>query len=105
AGRLVLIDDEHLVAPGITALPAPGHTPGHTIFVVEDRGERLLILGDAMYCPQQLTDIDLAAMHDLDKDLARRTRSLIQQDLDAHGTSAIGCHFPGLDAARVLGST
>jgi glyoxylase-like metal-dependent hydrolase (beta-lactamase superfamily II) len=105
AGRLTLMDDEQLVAPGITALPAPGHTPGHTIFAVDDHGERLLILGDAMYCPQQLTDIDLAAMHDVDKELARRTRSLIQQDLDAHGSVAIGCHFPGLDAARVLGST
>ena len=105
AGRLTLMDDEQAVAPGITALPAPGHTPGHTIFVVHDHGERLLILGDAMYCPQQLTDIDLAAMHDIDKELARRTRSLIQRDLDTHGSLAIGCHFPGLNAARVLGGT
>jgi len=31
------------VAPGITAVPAPGHTPGHTAFTVASGSARLLV--------------------------------------------------------------
>lgn len=102
AGRVVLVDDATEFVPGVVALPAPGHTPGHLVFAVRDGGEQLLVLGDAMYCPAQLTDADLAAVHDVDPTLARRTREFIQRALDAHGTQAVGCHFPGLQSARVV---
>ncbi|MFI5053454.1 MAG: MBL fold metallo-hydrolase [Acidimicrobiia bacterium] len=105
AGRVVLVDDTVEITRNVVALPTPGHTPGHLAFAIQDRGERLLVLGDAMYCPAQLTDADLTAMHDVNPVLARRSRELIQRELEAHETSAVGCHFPGLQAARVLGGT
>jgi glyoxylase-like metal-dependent hydrolase (beta-lactamase superfamily II) len=105
AGRLHLVDDTAEVVPGVVALPAPGHTPGHLIFAVGDSEERLLILGDSMYCPEQLTDADLTAVHDVNPVLARRSRELIQREMERHATSAVGCHFPGLAASRVLGGT
>jgi glyoxylase-like metal-dependent hydrolase (beta-lactamase superfamily II) len=101
-GRVELVDDATEIVPGVVALPTPGHTPGHLAFSIRDGGEQLLVLGDAMYCPAQLTDADLTAMHDVDPVLARRSRQLIQHELEAHGTSAIGCHFPGLAAGRVI---
>jgi glyoxylase-like metal-dependent hydrolase (beta-lactamase superfamily II) len=104
-GRIELLDDATEIVPGVVALPTPGHTPGHLAFAVRDGGEQLLILGDAMYCPAQLTDADLTAMHDVAPDLARRSRELIQRELDRHGTSAIGCHFPGLAVGRVVSGT
>jgi len=104
-GRVVLVDDATEILPGLVAIPTPGHTPGHLAFSVRDGGEQLLVLGDAMYCAAQLTDADLTAMHDVDAVLARRSRQLIQRELDAHGTSAVGCHFPGLRAARLLSGT
>jgi glyoxylase-like metal-dependent hydrolase (beta-lactamase superfamily II) len=103
AGRVVLVDDEMEVAPGVVALPTPGHTPGHLAYAIGDARERVLVLGDAMYCPGQLTDADLTAMHDIDPALARRSRELIQREADRHGTRAVGCHFPGLQAARIVG--
>jgi glyoxylase-like metal-dependent hydrolase (beta-lactamase superfamily II) len=105
ADRVVLVDDATEIVPGVVALPTPGHTPGHLAFAIRDRGERLLVLGDAMYCPAQLTDADLTAMHDVDPALARRSRELIQRELETHETSAVGCHFPGLRAARVVGGS
>jgi hypothetical protein len=42
-------------------------------------------------------------MHDVDPVLARRSRELIQREVERHGTDAVGCHFPGLRAARVVG--
>ena len=34
------------VLPGITAIAAPGHTPGHTCFAVASGGDRLLVMSD-----------------------------------------------------------
>src|SRR6478752_10138077 len=41
AGTSVLrpVESEAVVAPGVRAVPAPGHTPGHRAVVVESRGE------------------------------------------------------------------
>lgn len=103
AGRIEFVEEDSVeIAPGVIAVPTPGHTPGHLAFAIRDRDERLMILGDAMYCPEQLTDADLTAMHDVDPVLARRSRELIQREAERHGTTAVGCHFPGLKGARVV---
>lgn len=105
-GRVALVDDDSTeIAPGVVAVPTPGHTPGHLAFAIRDGGEQLFILGDAMYCPEQLTDADLTAMHDVDPALARASRELIQREAERHGTTAVGCHFPGLRGARVVGGS
>src|SRR5262249_35284185 len=105
AGRVELVDDVTEIVPGVVAMPTPGHTPGHLAFAIRDRDERLLILGDSMYCPAQLTAMDRTAMHDVDPVLARRSRELLAREMESHETrtEAVGCHFPGLRAARVLG--
>lgn len=104
AGRVTLVDGETEIHRGLTTLPAPGHTPGHTVYVVHDKGERALLLGDAVYCPQQLTDLDWGAVVDVDPALARRTREALYRDMDRHEVLAVGCHFPGLVAGRALAS-
>jgi glyoxylase-like metal-dependent hydrolase (beta-lactamase superfamily II) len=106
AGRIEFVHDDSVeIAPGVIALPTPGHTPGHLAFAIRDHGDQLVILGDAMYCPEQLTDADLTAMHDVDPVLARRSRELIQREAERHGTTSVGCHFPGLRGARVIDGT
>jgi glyoxylase-like metal-dependent hydrolase (beta-lactamase superfamily II) len=37
--------------PGVTVVPAPGHTPGHTGWLVASGGESLLIWGDVVHMP------------------------------------------------------
>jgi glyoxylase-like metal-dependent hydrolase (beta-lactamase superfamily II) len=101
-GQVELLDGETQVVPGLTRMPAPGHTPGHSIYVVHDGSERVLLFGDAMYCPQQLTNADWDAATDVDPILAARTRETYLRDLERHGGSALGCHFPELLAGRLL---
>jgi len=50
ASRIRLIDEGEAL-PGITAVPAPGHTPGHTAYLVASGGESLLIWGDVVHIP------------------------------------------------------
>jgi glyoxylase-like metal-dependent hydrolase (beta-lactamase superfamily II) len=101
-GRLDLLDGDTEIAPGLTRLAAPGHTPGHSVYVVHDGADRVLLFGDAMYCPQQLTELDWEAASDVDPALARRTRETLQRDLELHGGQGLGSHFPELVAGRAI---
>lgn len=96
AGRLELLDGETDIAPGVRSLPAPGHTPGHTFYTVHDRGERVTLVGDALYCPGQMLRPDWRAVSDVDTRLATETLYQLVRDLEDGGGTALGCHFPGL---------
>jgi glyoxylase-like metal-dependent hydrolase (beta-lactamase superfamily II) len=102
AGRVTLQDTDATIAPGIRLLRGPGHTPGHSLYVVEDGGDRAIMFGDAIYCPQQLTETDWAATSDVDPVAARATRERYVRELEQGGGLAVGCHFPGLRAGRIL---
>jgi glyoxylase-like metal-dependent hydrolase (beta-lactamase superfamily II) len=49
AGRFKPFDGETELVPGIKAIPARGHTPGHTIYAVESQGNKLVVWGDLMH--------------------------------------------------------
>jgi glyoxylase-like metal-dependent hydrolase (beta-lactamase superfamily II) len=44
-------EPEQEIAPGITTLAAPGHTPGHTVFAIHSGDKSLLVLGDTAQHP------------------------------------------------------
>lgn len=101
--QLSLIDaDGVTVAPGITTRLTPGHTPGHLSTVLSSGSERLIVLGDALHCPAQLTEPEWQFVYDVDKDLAVRTRRALLQEAEQPGTTLLPCHFPGMQAARLL---
>jgi glyoxylase-like metal-dependent hydrolase (beta-lactamase superfamily II) len=101
-GQLTLMEGEHQVAPGVTALPAPGHTPGHVVYVVQGEGDRLVWLGDVMYVPRQALEPTWRAVSDADPELALSTRQAWWQDLDRRGGLALGSHFAELRPGRVI---
>jgi glyoxylase-like metal-dependent hydrolase (beta-lactamase superfamily II) len=46
--------------PGLRTLPAYGHTPGHTYYILEDGGEKLVFMGDTIHAPgAQFDDPDI----------------------------------------------
>jgi glyoxylase-like metal-dependent hydrolase (beta-lactamase superfamily II) len=62
-------------APGITAIASPGHTPGHTSFVVSSGTSSLLVVGDAANDPRLFArNPDWHLGFDLDKPMAVATR-------------------------------
>jgi glyoxylase-like metal-dependent hydrolase (beta-lactamase superfamily II) len=63
------------VFPGVSATLLPGHTPGHTGFLVHSGGEQLLIWGDIVHLPRvQVPRPDVALAFDVDPNMARATR-------------------------------
>ncbi|MDP9109036.1 MAG: MBL fold metallo-hydrolase, partial [Pseudomonadota bacterium] len=45
AGKFKPFNGNETIVPGITAVPTPGHTPGHTSYMVSSKDQNLLILG------------------------------------------------------------
>lgn len=101
--RLSPIDsDGETIAPGITARAAPGHTMGSNLLVLSSGDERVLLLGDAVTCPVQLTEEDWYGISDMDPALARRTRDALWAELEGTSTRFTAAHFPGLQFGRLL---
>lgn len=102
AGRVEVIDGQTTIAPGVTSLPAPGHTLGHTCYVVSSGDRRALLLGDAISCPVQLGEPEWMAMSDVDAELAKRTREALWREIEGTEDVAVASHFPDLKFNRVL---
>jgi glyoxylase-like metal-dependent hydrolase (beta-lactamase superfamily II) len=103
--RLRRIENDTTIAPGVTALPTPGHTPGHLCVVVSSGQDRALLLGDAVTCPIQLDEPTWHSMGDVDPALADRTRERLWRELEDERTIGAGAHFPELRFGRVLPGT
>ncbi len=64
------------VLPGITAVPAYGHTPGHTAYQIASAGETLLVWGDVVHLPGvQFARPGAGVMFDADGAAAIATRA------------------------------
>jgi glyoxylase-like metal-dependent hydrolase (beta-lactamase superfamily II) len=84
---------------GLTAILAPGHTPGHTCWRVESNGEALLAWGDLVhFAAIQIPHPDAAVSYDLDKERARITRRRILDMVATERLAIAGAHVaaPGL---------
>jgi glyoxylase-like metal-dependent hydrolase (beta-lactamase superfamily II) len=86
------------VFPGVTALPLHGHTPGHTGYLIESGGERLLIWGDIVHMPEvQVPRPEVSMTVDTDPDAAAATRRRVFDMVAAERLLVTGMHlhFPG----------
>jgi glyoxylase-like metal-dependent hydrolase (beta-lactamase superfamily II) len=60
---------------GVTAMTLPGHTPGHTAWLIESSGDAVLIWGDIVHMPAlQLAAPQAGTVVDIDLDLGVRSR-------------------------------
>jgi len=100
--RFETFDNEVELVPGILARPAPGHTPGSTVFVVHDAGERALLLGDIAHTVAELTDPEWQGVADVDLDAANRVRARLADELARTGDPFAPAHFPELSFGRLV---
>jgi glyoxylase-like metal-dependent hydrolase (beta-lactamase superfamily II) len=88
------ITDGQQVAPGIVAVVTPGHSAGHTSYVVtSSRGRRAVVFGDAFHVPAQLTNPGWASRPDVDTERVLTARSRITAELEQPDTVGFGFHF------------
>jgi glyoxylase-like metal-dependent hydrolase (beta-lactamase superfamily II) len=92
---------------GITAIAAYGHTPGHTVFLVENGKDALLIAGDFLHVALvQFPLPDISATYDMDKEAAAATRRQILDFAAKNNIPVGGMHivYPGLGTVEAAGN-
>jgi glyoxylase-like metal-dependent hydrolase (beta-lactamase superfamily II) len=86
------------IAPGMEAIDAPGHTPGHLGIAIYSRSESLLYAGDVLLLQNQVVHPDWTSTFDLDAQMLIATRHEL---LDRAATDrSIVFHYHFGDAGR-----
>lgn len=89
--------------PGIRAIAAFGHTPGHTLFLLESEGQKLLIWGDLMHVEKiQFPLPSISVTYDTDPAAAAASRLAVLQYAARNKILVGGMHlvFPAVGTVR-----
>jgi glyoxylase-like metal-dependent hydrolase (beta-lactamase superfamily II) len=101
-GLVELMQGEHVLTRDLTAVPTPGHTPGHMSILITSQGERALILGDVAHNPAQVHETDWVSRADMDPDLTRQTRRALMERLEREGMVVAAGHFPAPGFGKIV---
>jgi glyoxylase-like metal-dependent hydrolase (beta-lactamase superfamily II) len=101
-GLVELMHGEHSISRELTAVPTPGHTPGHVSILITSQGERALVLGDAAHNPAQIIEPDWVSRADMDPDLTRQTRRALIERLEREKILVAAGHFPAPGFGRIV---
>lgn len=83
------------LAPGLTAVATPGHTPGHTSFWLKSGGAKVFIQSDLTNNPALFVrHPEWHAAFDMDPDKAEAKRREILEKLSSENVLVQGFHFP-----------
>jgi glyoxylase-like metal-dependent hydrolase (beta-lactamase superfamily II) len=103
SGRFKPFDGRSELAAGVRAEPAPGHTPGHTVYVVESDGQKLVLWGDLMHVAAvQFPQPAATVSFDAAPAQSRANRARIFRDAAREGAWIAAAHvgFPGIGKLR-----
>ncbi|MBB3772921.1 glyoxylase-like metal-dependent hydrolase (beta-lactamase superfamily II) [Angulomicrobium tetraedrale] len=90
------------VLPGITAVPLPGHTAGHTGYRLDSGDKSLLVWGDIVHFPQiQVPRPEVSIAFDQDAPLAAATRARLLDMVHSERLLIAGMHFGEPGFARI----
>ncbi|MFD7922409.1 MBL fold metallo-hydrolase [Streptomyces sp. NPDC059740] len=95
-------DDGLEIAPGLSLLPTPGHTPGHLAVRLHSAGATALITGDCVHHPVQLAHPGIGSCVDIDPARAEATRRALFSSLAGTDTLLLGTHFAPPTAGHVV---
>ena len=106
AGRIQTFSGAAELFPGIRSEPAPGHTPGHSFYTLESKGEKLVFWGDLLHVAEvQLPRPGITILFDVDTRAAAATRQRAFAQAVKGGWWVAGDHvsFPGVGHLRADG--
>src|SRR2546426_7783013 len=101
-GLIEFMQGEQSLTRELTAVPTPGHTPGHMSILITSKGERALVLGDAAHSPVQVLEPDWVSRADMDPDLTRQTRKALLDRLEREKILVAAGHFEAPGFGRII---
>ena len=106
AGRFKPFTGATELVPGVRSMASHGHTKGHTTYVVESKGQKLVLWGDLMHVAAvQFADPSVTIQFDTDSKPAAAERKKAYADAAKQGYWVAGAHlaFPGVGHLRTDG--
>jgi glyoxylase-like metal-dependent hydrolase (beta-lactamase superfamily II) len=106
ADRFKPFDHDAEVVPGIRTDATHGHTPGHTVYMLESQGQRIAFIGDLIHVAAvQLESPEVTINFDTDQAKAAKARATTFAQLAKDGSLVAPSHFsfPGLGHLRKAG--
>ncbi|MES2322649.1 MAG: MBL fold metallo-hydrolase [Pseudomonadota bacterium] len=106
AQRFKPFDGDVELVPGVKTYTSHGHTPGHTSYVVESRGKKLILTGDLIHVGAvQFGDPSVTISFDKDEKaaLAQRLKVFAAAEKEGALVGASHIQFPGLGHLRAAG--
>jgi glyoxylase-like metal-dependent hydrolase (beta-lactamase superfamily II) len=103
AGKFKPFDGNTDLVPGVSAIATYGHTPGHTVYMVESQGQRLVLWGDLMHVAAvQFAEPSVTIQFDTDSKAAAAQRKKQYADAAKRGHWVAAAHlpFPGIGHLR-----
>ena len=80
--------------PGFTIVAEPGHTPGHSGWLIESAGQTLLVWGDIVHLPAlQFSDPRIGLVFDIDGEAAYQTRLQVLEKVASERLLVAGMHL------------
>jgi glyoxylase-like metal-dependent hydrolase (beta-lactamase superfamily II) len=99
AGKLKTFNSDTTLFDVIKTVAAPGHTPGHTFYVLENQGQKIVFSGDIIHLAAvQFSDPSVTIEYDVYPDLAAKSRKDALEKAAKEGYWIAGDHisFPGI---------
>ncbi|GGC68676.1 MBL fold metallo-hydrolase [Undibacterium terreum] len=106
AGKFKPFEGDTELVPGIKAIAGHGHTAGHSTYVIESKGEKLVLWGDLMHVAAvQFEHPEVTIAFDSDSKTAAVERKKAYADAAKGGYLVAGAHlsFPGIGRIRAEG--
>jgi glyoxylase-like metal-dependent hydrolase (beta-lactamase superfamily II) len=103
AGRLRTFDGATELLQSVRSVPEYGHTPGHSGYMLESRGQRILLWGDVVHAAEvQFQDPTITIEYDVDPEQAIASRQRALDEAAQQGYLVGGAHlsFPGIGHVR-----
>lgn len=94
------------VFPGVHAVECPGHTPGHSSFLIESGGEQVIIWGDTIHVQEiQVPKPHVGVAFDYDQKQAADTRAALFDRIASDNilTGGMHIHFPAFGRIKADG--
>ena len=100
--RMDLIEHETEIVPGIRALAAPGHTPGHMAVGISSNGEQLFCIADVFIHPIHIEHPEWHATFDMAPEQLMETRHILLNRSATEEALVLASHFPFPGLGRVF---
>lgn len=98
------VEDGEEIFPGVRALVTPGHSPGHTSYVVSAEDERVIVFGDVFHTPAQMAHPEWPSRPDSDRRGVIAARERLAAELARPRTVGFAYHFGDQAFGRLTGT-